>query len=147
MAGYENQLHVDLSGLAGKLGEVCLSFGATAWDLAKAVHSEFPLPAGMFWKFAIENDPLTDKLKPITRMSTVTCVKYAPPVDEQVKVVEEVQDLLFRGRSVDELPLENHLIWLTLQSLTFGRDFNQSMNNVALPSGLQSLTFGQEFVP
>eukprot|EP00929_Paragymnodinium_shiwhaense_P029174 TRINITY_DN16784_c0_g2_i2.p1 TRINITY_DN16784_c0_g2~~TRINITY_DN16784_c0_g2_i2.p1 ORF type:complete len:499 (+),score=39.34 TRINITY_DN16784_c0_g2_i2:151-1647(+) len=32
-----------------------------------------------------------------------------------------------------------------LQSLTFGHDFNQKMNGVALPSGLQSLTFGFAF--
>ena len=32
-----------------------------------------------------------------------------------------------------------------LQSLTCGSRFNQSMDNVTLPSGLQSLTFGEEF--
>ena len=34
---------------------------------------------------------------------------------------------------------------MSLQSLSFGDDFNQSMDNVALPSGLQSLTFGARF--
>ena len=33
-----------------------------------------------------------------------------------------------------------------LQSLTFGGSFNQSMDNVTLPSGLQSLTFGRAFI-
>ena len=37
-------------------------------------------------------------------------------------------------------------IWRrSLQSLTFGDKFNQSMDNATLPSGLQSLTFGRDF--
>ena len=33
----------------------------------------------------------------------------------------------------------------SLQSLSFGERFNQSLDRVTLPSGLQSLTFGPNF--
>ena len=32
-----------------------------------------------------------------------------------------------------------------LQNLTFGREFNQSMDHTALPSGFEKLTFGRKF--
>ena len=32
-----------------------------------------------------------------------------------------------------------------LQSLTFGKAFNQNIDNLTLPNGLQSLTFGEAF--
>ena len=34
----------------------------------------------------------------------------------------------------------------SLQSLTFGDDFNQSLRHVVLPSDLQSLTFGAQSI-
>merc|ERR1719174_3093759 len=79
------------------------------------------------------------------RVSEVTCVKCVPARHEQEKGVRQVQDLLRDSRSLDHLSLESHLVWHTLQSLTFGRNFNKSMENVTLPSGLQSLTFGDYF--
>ena len=141
MAGYGDQIHVEIRGLTGKIGEVHLDPGATAWDLARQVHSNIRLPCGMFWKLAIENELVADKGMPMIRVSEVTCVKCAPARHEQEKVVRQVQDLLRDGRPLDELSLESHLVWHTLQSLTFGRNFNQSMENVTLSSGLQSLTF------
>ena len=32
-----------------------------------------------------------------------------------------------------------------LRTLTFGQNFNQSLDNVTWPAGLQSLTFGEHF--
>ena len=43
------------------------------------------------------------------------------------------------------LTLPNGLQSLTLQSLTFGFDFNQSLDGLTLPNGQQSLTFGFDF--
>ena len=41
--------------------------------------------------------------------------------------------------------LRFQLLPITLQSLTFGREFNQTLEGVIFPSGLQSLTFGDKF--
>ena len=115
MAGYGDLIHVEIRGLPGKIGEVHLDPGATAWDLARQVHSNIRLPCGMFWKIAIENELVTDKGMPIIGVSEVTCVKYAPARHEQKKVVRQVQNLLCSGRSLDDLSWESHLVWKTLQ--------------------------------
>ena len=75
MAGYADQIHVEIRGLAGKIGEVHLEPGATAWDLAGHLHSNIRLPCGMFWKIAIENELVADKGMPMIGVSEVTCVK------------------------------------------------------------------------
>ena len=41
--------------------------------------------------------------------------------------------------------LENVTLPCSLQTLTFGTDFNQSLGHVTLPSSLQTLTFGGKF--
>eukprot|EP00913_Durusdinium_trenchii_P011249 g10563.t1 len=41
--------------------------------------------------------------------------------------------------------LDNAKLPSKLQSLTFGHDFNESLDHVKLPDGLQSLTFGHDF--
>ncbi|CAK9102984.1 unnamed protein product, partial [Durusdinium trenchii] len=41
--------------------------------------------------------------------------------------------------------LEGVTLPSNLQTLTFGREFNQSLEGVTLPSSLQTLTFGREF--
>ena len=77
---------------------------------------------------------------------------------EEMEMAEHLQmlhsltlDLYFDplGLYFDWDPLGLHFDWTMemtrLQSLTFGREFNQSMENVTLPSGLQSLTFGYAF--
>ena len=146
MAGYAVQIQVEVRNLSGRLGEVSLDPGrATAWDLISQMHLSFPPPCGTFWKLAMEDELLTDKGIPITENSAVTCVKCSPAKNKQEDVVRAVEGFLCSGRSLDNLPFETHLIWLTLQSLTFSNIFNQSMDNVALPSGLQSLTFGCNF--
>ena len=150
MAGYNHPFQVEVRGLAGRLGVVSLGPGrVTAWDLVKQVHSEFQPPSGMFLKLVIDDEPLTEKDIVITSVSAVTCVKCSPAKDKQEDAVRAVELLLCDGRSLDALPLETHLIWNTLQSLTFGNHHGpgvfQSMDNVALPSGLQSLTFGYGF--
>ena len=146
MAGYAVQIHVEVRNISGRLGEVSLDPGhATAWDLISQMHLTFPLPYGTIWKLAMEDEPVTDKSIPITGESAVTCVKCILTKTEEMNMVSQVEELLCTGRSVDDLPLESHLIWLALQSLTFGDQFDQSMDNVALPSGLQSLTFGPTF--
>merc|ERR1711924_337122 len=93
----------------------------------------------------IDDEPVTDKCFPITGECAVTCVKCIPTENEEMIVVSQVEELLCTCRSVDDLQLESHVIWLALQSLTFGYFFNQSMENLTLPSGLQSLTFGENF--
>ena len=152
MAGYNHPFQVEVRGLAGRLGVVSLGPGrVTAWDLVKQVHAEFQPPSGMFLKLVIDDEPLTEKDIVITSVSAVTCVKCSPAKDKQEDAVRAVELLLCDGRSLDALPLETHLIWNTLQSLTFGKasdfstQFDQSMDNVALPSGVQSLTFGYGF--
>jgi hypothetical protein len=139
-------IRVEVRNLAGRLGEVCLDPGhATAWDLASQVHLNFPLPCGVLWKLAIENELVTDKNIPIVENSVVTCVKLVPAAHEQIGVVSQVEQLLLTGASVDDLSLQSHLMWNTLESVTFGSRFNQSIADVTLPSGLQSLTFGRRF--
>ena len=54
-----------------------------------------------------------------------------------------LQALTF-GRYFDQ-SMENVALPAGLQSLTFGANFDQSMENIALPAGLQSLTFGDTF--
>jgi hypothetical protein len=144
--GYAVQMQVEVKSLDGHLGEVLLDPGhATAWDLVNQVHSHFPLPCGMFWKLVMEDKMVAHKSIPITRNSVVTCVKCVPAMHERMHAVLQAEQLLLTGRSVDDLPLESHLIWQTLQSLTFGGRFNQNMDNVTLPSGLKSLTFANNF--
>ena len=146
MAWYAVPIQVEVRNLAGRLGEVSLDPGrATAWDLVIQVHSKFQLPCGVFWKLALEDQLVTDKGIVITGESAVTCVKCIPAKHEEMNVISQVEELVCAGRSTDDLPLESHLIWFALQSLTFGDEFNQSMDNVTLPSGLQSLTSGREF--
>ena len=72
-------------------------------------------------------------------------VKSVPTPFDKIKAVNTLGKLLLRECSIDDLSLEDHLIWLSLQSLILGDGFNQSMHNVTLPSGLQSLTFGVAF--
>ena len=140
-------MQVEVTCLVGQLGVVSLGPGrATAWDLVRQVHAEFPPPCGMFWKLVTDNEPMTDKDFIVTEISsTVTCVKYAPAEHEHQGAIRAVEELLSKGHSLNTLPLERHLIWLTMQSLTFGGLFNQSIDDVTLPSGLQSLTFGTFF--
>ena len=146
MAGYNHPFQVEVRGLAGRLGVVSLGPGrVTAWDLVKQVHAEFQPPSGMFLKLVIDDEPLTEKDIVITSVSAVTCVKCSPAKDKQEDAVRAAEGLLRSGQSLDILSLENHLIWLTLQNLTFGEYFDQSMDNVTLPSGLQSLTFGANY--
>ena len=56
---------------------------------------------------------------------------------------KSLQSLTFGHEFDDGL----HQVWLPagLQTVTFGRDFNQSLDNVTWPAGLQSLTFGWGF--
>merc|ERR1711924_456532 len=146
MAGSNLQSQVEVRGLAGLLGVVSLGPGrVTAWDLVKQVHSEFPPPCGTFWKLVTDNEPITGKSSVITEILAVTCVKCSPGKDKQEDAVLAVEGLLHNGQSLDILSLENHLIWLTLQNLNFGQYFDQSIDNVTLPSGLQSLTFRHFF--
>jgi hypothetical protein len=146
MAESGAQIEVEVVGLAGRLGEVALDLGrANAWGLLSEMHARFPLPCGVFWKLALENEPVTNKTAPITGESVVTCVKCILEEHERREVVEEVEGLLIAGGSVDKLPLESHLHWLTLQNLAFSNDFRPSMANLTLPSGLQNLTFGNSF--
>jgi len=169
MVGHDCQFQVEVWGLAGQLGTVSLGPGrVTAWDLVRLVHSEFPLPCGIFWKLVIEDEPITSKDTLISKVSAITCVKISPAKHEQEDAVRLVEEFLCSGRSLEALPLEAHMIWLTLQSLTFSDSFNQklanvsiwqgvlrsltcgrcckhSKENVTLPSGLQSLTFGHDF--
>merc|ERR1719331_844495 len=105
-----DQVQVEVYGLAGRLGEVSLGPGlANAWDLVCQVHSKFSPPCGTFWKLVIENKPITQKDIPITGISEITCVKYAPSVPEQRKAVRAVEGLVCSGRSLDALPLGSHL--------------------------------------
>ena len=146
MSGDQQKLQVEVTCLVGQLGVVSLGPGrATAWDLVRQVHAEFPPPCGMFWKLVTDNEPMTDKDFVVTEISTVTCVKYAPAEHEHQGAIRAVEELLSKGHSLNTLPLEKHLIWLTMQSLTFGGLFNQSIDDVTLPSGLHSLTFGTFF--
>ena len=78
MAGYGHEFLVEVRGLAGRLGVVSLGPGDHAWGLVSQVHSKFPLPCGIFWKLAVENEPITDKNIVMTGISAVTCVKYLP---------------------------------------------------------------------
>ena len=113
MAGYADSIVVEVNGLAGRLGEIFLDPGhATAWDLASQVHSKFPLPCGMFWKLALEDVLVAEKCFPIHGNSTVTCVKHVLAMHQQMVVVSQVEQLLQAGRSMDDLPLESHMIWL-----------------------------------
>ena len=73
-------------------------------------------------------------------------MKSVPTPFDKIKAVNTLGKLLLRGCSIDDLSLEDHLIWLSLQSLILGDDFNQGMDNVTLSSGLQSLTFGRESI-
>ena len=72
-------------------------------------------------------------------------VKSVPTPFDKIKAVNTLGKLLLRECSIDDLSLEDHLIWLSLQSLILGDDFNQGMDNVTLSSGLQSVTFDRDF--
>ena len=105
----ENRLEV--FGLKGKLGEICLEPGCTsAWDLARQVHSNFVLPNGAFWKLVIENALVMDKDMEVANIAAVTCVKHIPTDIEKANVVREVSKLLMRAGSMEDLPFEDHLI-------------------------------------
>ena len=66
-------------------------------------------------------------------------VKSVPTPFDKIKAVNTLGKLLLRECSIDDLSLEDHLIWLSLQSLILGDDFNQGMDNVTLSSGLRGL--------
>ena len=140
-------IKLEVFGLAWLVGEVCLDRGYTsAWDLAKEVHSKFPpLPHGTVWKLAVNSSPVSSKAMHVSGASAINLVKYVPTPFDKIKAVSTLGKLLLRVCSIDDLSLEDHLIWLSLQSLILGDDFNQGMDNVTLSSGLQSLTFGDGF--
>ena len=111
MSGDQQKLQVEVTCLAGQLGVVSLGPGrATAWDLVRQVHAEFPPPCGMFWKLVTDNELITDKDFVVTEISTVTCVKYAPAEHEHQGAIRAVEELLSKGHSLNTLPLEKHLI-------------------------------------
>ena len=88
MVGYTDSIVVEVSGLAGRIGEVFLDpRHATAWDLASQVHSNFPLPCGMVWRLTLEDALVTQKGMPILGNSAVTCVKHILSMHEQMIVV------------------------------------------------------------
>ena len=58
-------------------------------------------------------------------------------------LAQTLQSLTF-GDSFNQ-SLQGLTLPLTLQSLTFGYEFNQSLQEVCLPGSLQSLTFGNQF--
>ena len=60
-----------------------------------------------------------------------------------IQLPSSLQSLTF-GRQFNQR-LEGMQLPSSLQSLTFGRYFNQSLEGIQLPSSLQSLTFGQQF--
>ena len=65
------------------------------------------------------------------------------PERRNVNLPTGLQSLTFGkafNQNIDNLTLPNGLL-----SLTFGEAFNQSMDNVTLPIGLQSLTFDKAF--
>ena len=140
-------IKLEVFGLAWLVGEVCLDRGYTsAWDLVKEVHSKFPpLPHGTVWKLAVNSSPVSSKAMHVSGASAINLVKYVPTPFDKIKAVNTLGKLLLRECSIDDLSLEDHLIWLSLQSLILGDGFNQSMHNVTLPSGLQGLTFGVAF--
>ena len=71
----------------------------------------------------------------------ITQIIGAPTV--QFDLPKNLQILTF-GHNFNQ-SLEGVNLPSNLQSLTFGTDFNQSLEGVNLPSNLQSLTFGTDF--
>ena len=66
-------------------------------------------------------------------------------VDLQVLCLTGEGVALSVALSVPRSMLGYDLRRLVSEKLTFGRDFNQSLERVTLPSSLQSLTFGYDF--
>ena len=139
-------LQLDIWTLAGKhLGTIAVAEAISALDLSRQVHVKFPPPPGSFWKLdlgrhSVSRTSRTDGTTPI-----VHCVAVAPTQEQEVDVVNMVTRLLDQGLSSDDLDPVWHSIWTAMQSLTFAGAFNQSLEEVTLPSGLQNLTFGDNF--
>ena len=76
-------------------------------------------------------------LEGVTQMSSIA------PNECLYYLPKSLENLTF-GNEFNQ-SLEQVTLPRNLQSLTFGHGFNQSLEHVMLPSGLQSLTFGSNF--
>ena len=62
---------------------------------------------------------------------------------ETIMLPQDLQSIRF-GDDFNEL-LDNVTLPEALYSISFGREFNQSMEHVRLPSGVEIITFGRDF--
>jgi len=146
MTNIAGQTRLEVSGLAGLIGEIYLDLQCSkSWDLVSEVHSCFPPPAGSFWMITLQDEMVSDKISSIEQASIVTCIACKPTQSQQDQVVTELSALLGVGCKVDDLMYQSHLIWQSLTSVSFSDGFNHSLDNVPLPSGLRRLSFGSNF--
>ena len=119
-------------------GEVALSYVYTQLDLPG-----LEIPCGIPFLEFKENLWMTKKLcwKELPRLKKLQSLNFDNL--EKVTLPGSLQALTF-GNGFNQ-SLDNVTLPGSLQSLTFGTDFNQSLENVTLPGSLQSLTFGANF--
>ena len=92
-------------------------------------------------EFGLEGVTQMESL-PMASLKHSNCLESFESPD-RLRLPRTLQSLTF-GRTFDQ-SLDRVSLPSSLQSLTFGDSFNQSLDRVSLPSSLQSLTFGDSF--
>ena len=98
----------------------------------------------MLWERLLEEETLPDVADVAALHETMSLTWYSDQdLNQGIQLPSSLQSLTF-GDMFDQ-SLEGIQLPSSLQSLTFGREFNQSLEGIQLPSSLQSLTFGLGF--
>ena len=94
----------------------------------------------MLWERRLAGQTLSDEAAPARNESTHLELQPKPQPGQLPSSLQNLTFGAYFNQSLEGIQLPS-----SLQSLEFGDDFNQSLEGIQLPSSLQSLTFGEKF--
>ena len=152
---------VEVRTLKGHIGNVVLGQGkVTAWDLAKEIHSQFPLPERCFSRLVVGDacnprslETQADKVMTITdHHVTIVYEELTPDLQREAELkVEMVTRCGGRYKDPDKAEVEAlmdesldfkvHMIWMAIRHLVFGwgAGVYYNFNVVIFPPDMKSL--------
>ena len=150
---------VEVRTLKGHIGNVVLGQGkVTAWDLAKEIHSQFPLPERCFSRLVLGDargslETKADKVMTITdHHVTIVYEELTPDLQREAELkVEMVTRCGGRYKDPDKAQVEAlmdesldfkvHMIWMAIRHLVFGwgAGVYSNFNVVIFPPDMKSL--------
>ncbi|CAK9036038.1 Uncharacterized protein SCF082_LOCUS21552, partial [Durusdinium trenchii] len=108
-------------------------------DLSKTIARRIGVKAGRKLVLSAGDQILEDPSKPLQEVSS-------PEISYFVRQVCAREAAIGFRRALAERKKDMHAtVTDAIASLTFGHEFNQSLQDVTLPSSLQTLTFGRVF--